>query len=328
MTEQEVFDVLIVGAGPVGLSASALLSKLGYRTVVIESRAAATATAPRGHVISPRTMEIFELIGASEDVHAMNGKLHMPDAGFLWAQSLAGQQYCRLRLIDSPAALASITIAGRWSPLSLEQGFVEEALAKAAERQGAQVRYGHSCRRVDNVNDGVEAEVCGPDGGIYHIRARYCIACDGAASPVRKQHGVAMIGPTSMMNMANICFKADLAPLDVHNNILISVCNNPAVGGSRPDEFPPLVINYGTRKFCIHIPFKPDDGESFLMTSLPTGAIPSFGGCWAPMRYLSRFLVCHLGTCLLRLPMRGVLGVPYSWRATRPTGSFPLVDSG
>ncbi|RLC99292.1 MAG: aromatic ring hydroxylase, partial [Chloroflexota bacterium] len=65
MNEQRT-QVLIVGAGPTGLTASLLLSKLGIDHVLVEKRLSAQA-APAAHVINRRTLEIFRQCGLSMD---------------------------------------------------------------------------------------------------------------------------------------------------------------------------------------------------------------------------------------------------------------------
>ena len=82
--------VLIVGGGPVGLTASLLLSRLGIRSLLVE-RHPGTAIHPKARGINARTMEIFRQQG----IEAAVRKAGLPpeSTGFIvWAQSLAGEE--------------------------------------------------------------------------------------------------------------------------------------------------------------------------------------------------------------------------------------------
>ena len=60
-------DVLIVGSGPAGSSASALLSSYGIRNVVV-TKYNWLANTPRAHITNQRTMEVFRDLGIEEEV--------------------------------------------------------------------------------------------------------------------------------------------------------------------------------------------------------------------------------------------------------------------
>jgi 2-polyprenyl-6-methoxyphenol hydroxylase-like FAD-dependent oxidoreductase len=62
-------DVLVVGAGPVGLTASIALSQHGVRHVVVE-RHPSTSVAPKARGINARTMEMYRQMGVEDDIRA------------------------------------------------------------------------------------------------------------------------------------------------------------------------------------------------------------------------------------------------------------------
>ncbi|MCW2758260.1 MAG: tfdB 2, partial [Nocardioidaceae bacterium] len=71
-------EVLVIGGGPVGLSAAALLGQTGIDCVVLE-RKPGTIRHPKATAIHPRTMEIFRRLGASERIRAASlplGRTH------------------------------------------------------------------------------------------------------------------------------------------------------------------------------------------------------------------------------------------------------------
>ena len=82
--------VLIVGGGPVGLTASVLLSWLGVASLLVE-RHPGTSIHPKARGINPRTMEIFRQCGVEDAVRAAG--LPSEDVRFIiWARSLAGEE--------------------------------------------------------------------------------------------------------------------------------------------------------------------------------------------------------------------------------------------
>ena len=87
--------VLVVGAGPVGMTAALLLSRLGIPSRIIERRAA-PQSAPAAHVVNARTFEIFRAAGV--DMQAIAAACQDPaDAGqVLWVTTLAGKELGRL----------------------------------------------------------------------------------------------------------------------------------------------------------------------------------------------------------------------------------------
>ena len=86
----EEVPVLIVGGGPVGLTASILLSQAGVRALLIE-RHPGTAVHPKARGINARTMEMYRQCG----VEAAIRKAGLPPerAGLIvWARTLAGEE--------------------------------------------------------------------------------------------------------------------------------------------------------------------------------------------------------------------------------------------
>src|SRR5262245_34421184 len=86
-------DVLVVGGGPVGLTASILLSRFGVSSLLVE-RHPSTSIHPKARGINVRTMEIFRQCGVEAAVRAAG--LPPERAKFIvWARSLAGEELDR-----------------------------------------------------------------------------------------------------------------------------------------------------------------------------------------------------------------------------------------
>src|SRR6202795_2854347 len=82
--------VLIVGGGPVGLTASILLSQHGIRSLLVE-RHPGTAILPKARGINARTMEMYRQLGIEQAIR--DAGLSTERTGFIvWTESLAGRE--------------------------------------------------------------------------------------------------------------------------------------------------------------------------------------------------------------------------------------------
>jgi len=206
--------VLVVGAGPVGMTAALLLSRLGIPSRIIERRTA-PQSAPAAHVVNARTFEIFRAAGV--DMQAIAAACQDPaDAGqVLWVTTLAGQELGRLpyerqgddALAYTPTPLRNLS-QHRLEPILLDQlrGFANIDIA-----------YGHEWEHAEQDSASVTSKIRDHvSGAVYEARSRWLIAADGAASPVRKLLGIEPIGPDRLQSFAMIHFEANLRALVGH----------------------------------------------------------------------------------------------------------------
>jgi putative polyketide hydroxylase len=200
-------DVLIAGGGPVGLTASMLLSRLGVRSLLVE-RHPGTSIHPKARGINSRTMEIFRQVGVEDAVRAAG--LAPGRSGFIvWTRSLAGEELER----RTPAR--SRPEAQQASPVIrclCAQDDLEPALRAHAESLGpGELRFGTELTSFSPHDDHVVATLRDA-GGERQVRARYLIAADGARSRVRESLGIAMRGNAGIYRSINILLHADLTP--------------------------------------------------------------------------------------------------------------------
>ena len=201
------YDVLIAGGGPVGLTASMLLSRLGVRSLLVE-RHPGTSIHPKARGINSRTMEIFRQCGVEDAVRAAG--LAPGRSGFIvWTRSLAGEELER----RTPAR--SRPEAQQASPVIrclCAQDDLEPVLRAHAESLGpGELRFGTELTSFQQHDDHVVATLRDADGD-RQVRARYLIAADGARSRVRESLGIAMRGNAGIYRSINILLHADLTP--------------------------------------------------------------------------------------------------------------------
>src|SRR5947208_3466974 len=95
----ETVPVLIVGGGPVGLTASLFLTQYGIPSLLVE-RHASTSIHPRARGFNFRTMELFRELGLEEQIRAAGSGL-ANNRGFLIVETLAGAELGRFAMDDA-----------------------------------------------------------------------------------------------------------------------------------------------------------------------------------------------------------------------------------
>lgn len=173
-------DVLVVGAGPVGLTAAAELRRHGVDCRIVDRLAA-----PQPHAkaigVLPRTLEVWDGMGLVPGVLDEA----VPHLGQLvFTDGKPGDGPVRLTLPpDIPYPFAT-----------LPQYTTERLLTEHLARFGTEVERPVEVRSVTAHPDEVEVVLAGPDGGTERLTARYVVGCDGAHSLVRKAAGLAFEG--------------------------------------------------------------------------------------------------------------------------------------
>jgi 2-polyprenyl-6-methoxyphenol hydroxylase-like FAD-dependent oxidoreductase len=181
----EPSPVVIVGAGPVGLSLAVALARHGIRSTVLE-QAASTSERSKAPAIHVRTREAFQQWGIAE---------RFVEAGTL-------RQQVRLHRPADGKPILSLDFgelrgeADRAGLLVLEQGETERLLLAAAEETGlCDVRFNTTAVGVEQGAD--SATVIARDGTrTRSYTAEFVVGCDGAGSSVRDAVGQPFDGST------------------------------------------------------------------------------------------------------------------------------------
>jgi 2-polyprenyl-6-methoxyphenol hydroxylase-like FAD-dependent oxidoreductase len=202
-------QVIVVGAGPVGLLLAGEL-RLGGAEVVVVERLAAPTTESRASTLHARTMEIFDQRGLLDRLDDPPNDRRGHFGGV------------PLDLGELPTRYP-----GQWK---VPQTRVEELLAGWAAGLGADIRRRHELRGMTVADDHVRVDIAGPDGPV-ELAAEYVVGCDGEESTVRRLAGIGVPGVDATREL----FRADVADIDVPNRRFQRLPNGLAIAARRPD---------------------------------------------------------------------------------------------
>jgi 2-polyprenyl-6-methoxyphenol hydroxylase-like FAD-dependent oxidoreductase len=208
MTTTSEIDVLIVGAGPVGISAAMLLRKMGHSVRIVERREG-PQRAPAAHVTNARTFEVWRQIGV--DVDHLRSLAQDPQAAgqVHWVTKLGGTVLGSLPYERQGDEMLAITP----TPLrNLAQHILEPVLVDELSGMGIMVEYSTQWLSMLQENETVISTMS-HNGTDEVIVAKYLLGCDGASSAVRRESGITMEGPDNLQSFAMIHFTADLSSL-------------------------------------------------------------------------------------------------------------------
>ena len=190
--------VLIIGAGPVGLTLARLLSQVKVSTTVLE-RQPTLSTHPSAHFLHSSSMEVFHQLGISSKIRKQVKPLdHWRH--FVYCSHLAGTVYRKHDHYSTARALKQQTLT-RHPSTNIPQHRLLKILGEdlpsdievELEREFLSLKQGDSGVQVKCLN-----------GEVYE--ADYLVACDGAGSRVRGVLDIPLEGDPNLQSFLNVHF--------------------------------------------------------------------------------------------------------------------------
>jgi len=219
-------NVIIIGAGPTGLSLALLLARLGIRSVLAE-RNSAPQPHPAACILNTRTMEVLREIGVA-DIILDRCQNIFDRADITWVTTLAGRELGRCSAL--PGDLAAVRAVSPVHATQFPQNRLEPLLwNKVSENPLIDFLPSHKCVAVRETNSQVVGTF---ESGTKrsNIAGNYLVACDGATSVVRQLIGICTEGRV-LQHMIGVYFTADLSGLVAHRKSILYWILNPDVLG-------------------------------------------------------------------------------------------------
>src|SRR6516162_3861447 len=198
-------QVLIVGAGPTGLTLAIDLGRRGVRALVIEQKDAPQFL-PKMERCNARTMEIYRRMGIVEEVRAAGLPAHCPMDIFV-VLSLAEPalvHHVHPSVAEARAQIAKSEDGNQpLEPYQLISQYTLEPLLKsiAETLPSVTVRYGCELVSFEQDESSVTAQVKGSNGALSTLRAAYMVGCDGGGSLVRRQLDIELNGEANIQQL-------------------------------------------------------------------------------------------------------------------------------
>jgi len=245
-------DVLIVGAGPTGLTLAIDLGKRGVRCTLIEQKER-PAFLPKMERINARSMEIYRRMGLMQKIRSAGLRPDCPMDVYI---VLALNEPPLLRLhypsVEQAQAETRATNDGTLplEPYQLISQYTLEPLLKSVAETipTVSVRFGCEFLSLGQDAAGVTARVR-TTGGVEDIRAAYLVGCDGGTSRVRKELSIGLSGEGNLLALRQALYRCD----ELFD--LLPIGNGPGKGRHyhvADDKATQLIMQDSTKHWTLH----------------------------------------------------------------------------
>jgi 2-polyprenyl-6-methoxyphenol hydroxylase-like FAD-dependent oxidoreductase len=177
-------EVVIIGAGPTGLSLALQFRRYGIDFIILEKNAGPTKLS-KALVVQARTLEIFQELDIAEKA--------IQEGSITTALNLfyKGKKRVAININGLGEGLSAFPFA-----LSLEQSKTEKLLADNLFEYRENIKWNSEFIQLEQTANGVAVYYKDDNGHEQEIEAMYLVGCDGASSAVRHQLGLAFEGTT------------------------------------------------------------------------------------------------------------------------------------
>jgi 2-polyprenyl-6-methoxyphenol hydroxylase-like FAD-dependent oxidoreductase len=258
-------QVLIVGAGPVGLTLALDLGQRGVRCTLVE-RNTTSIQLPKMERCNGRTMEIYRRLGVADTLRAAGLPREAPMDVFL-TTSLAEPPLVHLPYPSVTEAKADIAAHNDGTrllePYQLISQYTLEPLLRSLVEQlpSVDVHFGCELTSYDQNAGGVTASLLWNTGRQTTIRAEYLVGCDGGSSTVRKHAGIQLRGRGGIRTLRQALFYCpDLyATLRIGKGRHYHIAEGPL--------FPFIILQDSTRHWTLHAAAESDSAMATIFAS-------------------------------------------------------------
>src|SRR5262245_37961498 len=206
--------VLIVGAGPVGLTLALDLAWRGVDVTVVELRRADEPPGAKCNQVSARSMEIFRRLGIANELRAVGLPADYPN-DVACRTAATGIELARITIPSRSERFTATEGPDTWWPTPepphrINQIYLEPVLfAHAASRARIRILNRIEAEDISQDEAGVTAIVRNLGSGERHtIRCLFLVGCDGSRSIVRRKMGAELCGTPAIQHVQSTYFRA------------------------------------------------------------------------------------------------------------------------
>ena len=232
-------QVLIIGAGPVGLTLALDLAQRGVEVLILEKRPYGERPEAKSNHVSARSMEVFRRLGLVQAVREAGLPADYPN-DVAYRTTFTGDELSRIPI---PARQDRYTATGgpdTWWPTPepphrINQTFLEPVLLRHAEAE-PNIRLLNLVEAEDVIQDDLGVRVVARDlsqGATLHVRCEYVVGCDGGRSMVRGKIGAKLQGVAVVQRVQSTFLRApDLMQRAKHAPAWATFSLNPRRSGN------------------------------------------------------------------------------------------------
>lgn len=212
MTERLHADVVVVGAGPVGLTLAMDLAWRGIDVVVLETRGPGEPPSVRSNHVSARSMEIFRRLGVARKVRDAGLPADYPN-DVVYKTSFLGRELSRIKIPCRADRYTSSDGPDTWWPTPepphrINQIFLEPVLVEHLKSMPtARLMNATSLVDFEAGPDGVTA-FAQHEGRDIVIACKFLVGCDGGRSMVRRKIGASLSGDAVLQHVQSSYIRA------------------------------------------------------------------------------------------------------------------------
>ena len=254
------FDVLIVGAGPVGLTLALDLASRGNVVGIVERRPAGEPPSVKCNHVSARSMEIFRRLKVSQDLRNAGLPDDYPN-DVSYRTTTLGIELARIRIPARKYRYTDKSGPDGWWPTPepphrINQIFLEPILfQRAAATDGITIFNETIYSGFKEDQSGVTAFATSSSGYEQQFRARFLVGCDGGSSVVRKEIGATFRGDPVVQRVQSTYIEApDLLGKMAVPPAWAMFSLNPRRSGN-------VYAIDGKRRWLVHNYLKPDETD-------------------------------------------------------------------
>jgi 2-polyprenyl-6-methoxyphenol hydroxylase-like FAD-dependent oxidoreductase len=208
-------QVLIIGAGPVGLTMTIELGRRGISVLLVDKRSG-FGKLPKMERCNARTMENFRRMGISTPIRAAGLDNDMPMDVFICLENivkpaLIHHSYASVNKLRAECRAATDGSMAAEPYQLISQYTLEPLLHDLSKRyENVRIVFGHELINFNQDDKGVTARLRLADGTMTESRADYLVGCDGASSVVRERLGFVLKGDSLLEMRQGLFYCEDL----------------------------------------------------------------------------------------------------------------------